>query len=88
MPIVRLTKVEFDYLTNADFLADKIKKQLGNVVTKDNYSYDVNWSDDQLIEIEEVCFERLQKVGYDVNYNLTHEGELLDMLIEKINKTE
>jgi hypothetical protein len=38
--------------------------------------------DDSVDDIRDWAADRLQKVGFDVNYSLTHEGLILDGLID------
>ena len=41
-------------------------------------------TDEQIDRIRDLCGERLQTVGFDVSYEATDEGRLLDVLIDKL----
>ena len=79
---IELNKEEYTYLCHASFLEDKYRKSLFSS-QQDEDKYSLNISEDEADEIRDLCGEQLQIVGFDKNYELTSEGEILECLLDK-----
>lgn len=78
---IALSKIEYTSLPQASFLPKKFKTMLPPVgQAVDGYMLTV--SEEQADEIRDLCGERLQQAGFDKNYALTQEGEILEDLID------
>lgn len=82
MPKIKLSKNEFSYLSQASFVPKRIHSLLFSHNQTENGCL-INISEEQADEIRDLCGERLQVAGFDKNYKLTPEGELLEVLIDK-----
>lgn len=81
MKIVKLKNEEFNYLNTASFLDEKWRKLLSNAHNKNGKTY-IEISDDNADDLRDQLGEQLQKAGFDLNYNLTKEGVILESLID------
>jgi len=79
---IELNKNEYNYLCHASFLEDKYRKLLFSSHQHDD-KYLLKISEDQADEIRNLCGGQLQIVGFDRNYELTSEGEILESLVDK-----
>ena len=79
---IELNKDEYTYLCHESFLEDKYKKLLFSSHQHDG-KYLLKISEDQADEIRDLCGEQLQIVGFDRNYELTSEDEILESLVDK-----
>ena len=76
---IKLTKEQFDYLNTNLLLQDfdallSVNDQfLYLKIDISNVDFFRDWASDQL-----------QKVGFDINYDLTNEGKLLEDFIDKL----
>ncbi len=79
---INLSKIEYTYLSQASFLPKKVKTMLP---PKDQAADGcmLTVSEEQADEIRDLCGERLQIAGFDKDYALTQEGEILEDLIDK-----
>lgn len=79
---IELNKNEFNYLCKASFLKDRYRKILfASEHRTDHYSLSI--SEEQADEIRDLCGTQLQIAGFNDNYELTPEGEILESLIDK-----
>lgn len=78
-----LNEAEYIYLLNSSFLSDSWKKLINISSQSIDGLYVVNISEEQSDELRDICGEQLQLVGFDTKYCLTHEGEVLESLIDK-----
>lgn len=79
--IVKLNKNQFDYLDNS--LSEQrpdLKSELQ--IRKENHFVFVEVDEKLADEIRDWAGEELQKKGFDADYNLTSEGEILEELID------
>ena len=79
---IELNKDEYNYLCHASFLEDKYRKLLFSSHQHDN-KYSLKILEDQADELRDLCGEQLQIAGFDKNYELTSEDEILESLVDK-----
>lgn len=84
---INLNTEEYTYLKKAEFLKNSLKEKLIPLEEKNRDSFQITLIDDQIVELEEAVSTQLQKVGFDIDYNPTKEGKLLEGLIDKIGET-
>jgi hypothetical protein len=82
MQVIQLSKIEYDYLSKADFLPNKLRK-LFPVNYQNKVKYLLEITEDQADEIRDLCGEQLQIVGFNERYEATSEGEILESLVDK-----
>lgn len=78
---LHLTSDEFKYITN--FI--QVKNLLLNT-TESQDQFEIQLSEDQLDDLEEIFSERLQIAGFDIDYNPTDEGRILEALLDKLSE--
>ncbi|MEO6284516.1 MAG: hypothetical protein ABIN80_07845 [Dyadobacter sp.] len=80
---VKLKKEEFDYL-NYSLLAgnEDLYSKLQLSVRGTLFLIDV--SDDIVDDLHEWAMEELQRNGFDINYDLTYEGKILQGLVDRL----
>jgi hypothetical protein len=79
--IVRLEKIQIQYLKNKLSIdREDLFNSLGNISEIENVT--LNITEDIADEIREWASDRLQLVGFDMNYELTEEGRVLEQLID------
>jgi len=78
---VELSRKQFEYL-KLNLSKEKIHlaKYLNNNLVDDKAFVEI--PDDISDEIRDWAGEKLQKVGFDINYDLTEEGVILEELID------
>lgn len=81
----KFKKSEIDYIKNCSVITDQLKSDVLKEIKNIEDYYEVHLTDDQIMSLESLFSEQLQKVGFDENYNLTEEGELLEDIIDKIS---
>lgn len=69
----------FDYL-NINII-ESLDLSLNSVLTDDSY-YDVEFSDEEAEIIRDKAGQLLQLKGFDLEYNLTKDGEILEEIID------
>ena len=82
MQKIELNRSEYNYLCQASFLEDKYRKLLFSSNQQDE-KYSLKISEDQADEIRDLCGQQLQAVGFDIKYELTSEGKILESLVDK-----
>jgi hypothetical protein len=80
---VRLTSQEVMYLKNTDFLPVPLKRVIDAAQAISPKKYIVRVSRDTSEQLRSSFTDRLAKVGFDANYELTSEGQLLEELITR-----
>ena len=75
---IKLTRTEKDYLK---LNSSKASKEFCN--TLNTPVLIINIEEDLADKIRDLAGEKLQIVGFDKDYNLTKEGEILERLIDK-----
>lgn len=78
--VFRLDKQQFDYFNNL-FNQQEILEFKLQITMKDQFFY-IETDEDSANDIRDRLGEELQKRGFDVNYKLTFEGEILEDLID------
>lgn len=79
---VKLNKKQFDYLKHSLF--DKQESLKLNLRVKEEIRYILIEVDEEAAdEIRDWASEKLQRIGFDINYKLTNEGKMLESLIDK-----
>jgi hypothetical protein len=79
--IVKLNKKQFNYLS--ENLSEELILELKpKQVNQEKQFVFVEVDDDMVDEINDWAEEELQRKGFDLNYELTPEGELLEDLID------
>ncbi len=79
--IIKLNKNQFDYLSNS--LSEKTLLRLKlKQVGKENQIVIMEIEENFADEIRDWASDELQKKGFDLNYELTSEGKLLEELID------
>ena len=77
--IISLTKEEYEFFLNENFLNPHSKNIIKNIDIK----YNLVINEDDADAIREECGEKLQLVGFDKNSNPTKKGLILESLIDK-----
>jgi hypothetical protein len=81
--IVVLSAREVTYLRNADVLPTTLAGALDLANSMDGRSFSVRVTRDVAEELSDLFTERLAKVGFDSNYQVNSEGDLLEQLIDR-----
>ena len=76
---VRLNRKQFEYLSH-NFIKDHLNLDLK--VIQDNEFTIIKINNDIADEIRDWVGEELQKKGFEENYNLNKEGDILESLID------
>lgn len=79
---IYLNKTEHSYLCHASFLEEKYRKLVFSF-EQNGETYSLKISEDQADGIRDACGEQMQIIGFNKNYELTSEGEILESLIDK-----
>lgn len=79
MRFIRLSKAESDYLRSADYLAPDLRQTLRDQMDS---SPSISLDDRSAERCRDGFTERLAQVGFDGDYGLSAEGELLEALID------
>ena len=83
MKKIRLDNLEYNYLIKSVFLSNQIKEEIKKSAYSSNTETYIELNDDLIDSIRDECGEHLQIVGFDKDYKITKEGELLEALIDK-----
>jgi hypothetical protein len=83
MKIIKLKKAEFVYLMTSQFIPFNLKYLIRfyNKINDDNYILTISEENADLLR--DLFGEQLQFSGFDEQYKLTEEGEILEDLIDK-----
>ena len=79
---IKLSNDEYACLCQAPFFSKKIHDLFSSDLQQMDV-YCLKISEEQADEIRDSCGEQLQLVGFDREYKLTPEGEILESLIDK-----
>jgi len=82
MKKIKLSNREYNYLISSDFLPFDCQSLLRSI-HKMNSDYQLELQEDKVDTFRDLFGDRLQTFGFDKNYELTKEGELLEDLIDK-----
>jgi len=78
---VRLSAAQGEYLLQAAYLPPRLREVVSGA-SFDQHSSGVDVSLEIADDLQSVFTERLAKVGFDTDYNLTDEGAILEELID------
>lgn len=79
---ISLTKQEFDYLTQGNFLPRKLLRLIYEA-TQSGDRFIVDLTDEDADNIRDHCGDRLQEVGFNETYEPTEIGMIIEDLIDK-----
>ncbi len=81
MKKIKLSRSEYNYLISSDSLPFDCQPLLQSTY-RTNSDYQLELSEDKVEDFRDLFGDRLQMFGFDKNYELTKEGELLEGLID------
>lgn len=81
--LIKLNADEYSYLCQATFLPSHIRKAL-LLAKKEISDFILEISEDHADETRDLCQNQLQLFGFDAQYELTKEGQILENLIDKL----
>ncbi len=79
---IKLNKNEFDFLREGSFIPNTLSA-LFHTAKHQEGMYLIEITKRQADEIRDLCGHQLQYIGFDKEYELTPEGEILESLIDK-----
>lgn len=82
MRYINLNKEEYSYLCHASFLEERYRA-LFSSHQQDQEGYLVKISKDLVGELLNLCGDRFQITGFNAQYELTQEGQILESLLDK-----
>lgn len=82
---VKLKKDEFDYINYSLLAGNEALHSKLQFSTRGSFFF-IDVSDDIVENLHDWAMEELQKNGFDVNYDLTHEGKILQELVDALNE--
>jgi hypothetical protein len=78
---IQLNNIQFEYLKSNLLLDQKeLEEYFNHRSILDRYVVDI--PDDKLDEIRDWAGEKLQKIGFNINYEPTNEGKILEEIID------
>ena len=77
---INLTKNEYNYLLNDSLISNQYK----NSFFKSNNTYHIEITQDDADNLRDALLDKIEIQGFDLNYNLNLEGEILQSLIDKL----
>jgi hypothetical protein len=80
--IIKLNKNQFDYLSYSLSEEQKALKLRLKQISRDSNFIFIDVDDDTAIDIRDWAMDKQVQMGFDVNYELTTDGELLGELID------
>lgn len=83
---IKLAKNEYLYLLESDFISVELKETLKEARSMAGEKYLVSLTSRDCEDFRAKFTARLAKVGFDPNYELTDEGDLLEGLIDKFHR--
>ena len=78
-----LNKNEFNFLTSSKFIPLKLRHKIADSSRPLEGKHLLHMTEKEIDSLRDYCGEQLQLTGFDENYELTKEGELLENLIDK-----
>lgn len=82
MKLIKLNCDEFFYITSHGFLPNEMVEMINRSYEKKGSNYLLNISEDAADQLRDLFSDQLQVVGFDENYNLTKEGQMIENLID------
>ena len=83
MKLIKLNNEEFSYITSAGFLPNEVHNLITHSNKKNSANYILKISEENADILRDLFGEQLQLVGFDENYKLTKEGQILEDLVDK-----
>jgi hypothetical protein len=80
---VKLKKDEFDYLNYSLLAGNEDLHSKLQFSTRGSFFF-VDVSDDIVDDVHDWAMEELQRNGFDINYDLTYEGKILQGLVDTL----
>lgn len=80
--IVKLNKNQFDYLSYSLSEEHEVLKSKLKLTRKENHLVIIEVDENTADEIRDWASDELQRKGFDINYELTAEGKILEGLID------
>jgi hypothetical protein len=80
--IVKLKKNQFDYLSYSLSEEHELLKSKLKLTRKENHLVIIEVDEDTADELRDWASDELQRKGFDINYELTLEGKILESLID------
>ena len=77
-----LTNQELIYLKSRKFLSKPLFDIVDTAKKNNTAKYRLLIPEDDMDKIRNLCGEQLQLIGFDKDYNLTKDGEMLENLID------
>ena len=81
--LINLSEEEFNYICSANFVPSILLNKIYNCYSKTNNNYEIILSEEESDIIRDLCGEQLQIKGFDITYEPTKEGVILEKLIDK-----
>ena len=82
--MIKLNNEEFLYLTSAGFLPSELLDLIKQANNRSGNKYNLEISEENADILRDLFGEQLQIVGFDENYALTREGQILEDLMLKV----
>src|SRR5690554_8042276 len=79
--IVRLNINQFDYLNNSFCIEQEELRLRLNEVSIENQFIIIKIDEELAIDIRDWAMDKQMQIGFDINYELTSEGKILEELI-------
>jgi len=80
--IVRLNINQFDYLNNSFCIEQEELRLRLNEVSIENQFIIIKIDEELAIDIRDWAMDKQMQIGFDINYELTSEGKILEELID------
>ncbi|MCE6987852.1 hypothetical protein [Dyadobacter sp. CY323] len=80
---VKLKKEEFDYLSNSLLTENEDLYSKLQFSARGSFFF-VEVSKEIVDEVHEWAMDELQRIGFDINYDLTKEGKILQGLVDTL----
>jgi hypothetical protein len=84
---IRLSAKQLEYLKSANFLPASLGAILDTAQYMTTETCSISVSQDTAEEFRSVFTERLARAGFDISYELTDEGRVLEDLIDRFHLT-
>ena len=78
--IIKLKKQHVEYLKGN--LKEAEQELYNRLIRSELYEYMFDFNENLISTLRDWASDRLQRVGFDENYNVNHEGALLEELID------
>jgi hypothetical protein len=83
MKLIKINEKEFSYLMSSNFICNELLYLIRKSIQKNGCDHILKITEDNADKFRDLFGEQLQVVGFQKNYQLTEEGEILEELIDK-----